>query len=217
MSSKFYEEEIDLTTLRFGDLLQGFIETVPHIENPLTDSFLKDYKYHIESLIPEFSVIMTPCCSIGENTISLAPLKRITSDLYRNLSNEVINNFTILNFEVESKKIISPFNWNFLSKEQKAEKEAEGKAWVFIDRFFYKGCNLFEEYEILVRKEPFFVRDYVIDFKEIYQIKCNKIIYQKIDNDILSSKCLELTIEARDEFRKKIANYYGRVPDEDLI
>ena len=44
-----------------------------------------------------------------------------------------------------------------------------------------------------------------------------EIIYQKIDKDILSSKCLELTIDIRDNLRKKLVNYYSRVPDEDII
>ena len=213
----FYEEKFDITNLRFGDVLQGFITTVPFIENPLNDSSLKNYKYRIESKIPEFSVVMTPCCSIGENTISLVPLQRITSDIYRNLSDDVLNDFAILNSEVKSIDVISPFNWEFLSPDQKEEKEAEGKGWVFLDRFFYKGFDLFEEYEITVRKESKIIKDYLIDFKEVYQIRCNKIIYQKIDNDILSTKCLELTIEIRDKLRKKLANYYGRVPDEDIV
>ena len=213
----FYEERINANNLRFGDVVQGFIETIPHIENPLSNSVLKGYEYKVETRIPEFSVIITPCCSIKDNTVCLTPLERITSDIYRNLNEEIIKDFTILNTEVEQEDIISSFNWNLLSDDEKRKKKNEGKALVFIDKYFYKSHDFFEKYEIHLRGEEFFIDDYVIDFKDTFRIKCNKIIYQKVHTDILSAKSLELSKKARNDFRIKLSSYYARIPDEDII
>jgi len=57
----------------------------------------------------------------------------------------------------------------------------------------------------------------MVDFKNISQLRCNKIIRDHVHDDILKSKCLELTIDAREEFRDKIALYYGRTPEEDIV
>lgn len=212
----FYQEEFDLENLRFGDVIQGFIGTVPVIENPLSDAFIKGYKYEIKSYIYEFSVIMTPCCSIGNNTISLAPLKKITPDITKNLNSDIIKDFIPLNRKIEYRKFIYPKIWNeILTDEQRSEHELDGPQWVYIDIFFYKEHDLFEEYSIKKDNNIYNTRDYRIDFKEIYQLKCNKIQRNKIGVEILKSKCLELTIQTRDELREKIAFYYTRVPKED--
>lgn len=100
----FYQEELDLNTLRFGDIIQGSIGTVPVIEKPLSVDVIKGYKYEIKSYVYEFSVIMTPCCSIGYNTISLVPFKKITPEIIKNSNPDIFKDFTLLNRKIEKKK-----------------------------------------------------------------------------------------------------------------
>jgi hypothetical protein len=55
----------------------------------------------------------------------------------------------------------------------------------------------------------------MIDFKNSYKINCNKIKSPK--DAPLNKKILQLSITSRSELREKIAYYYGRIPEEDLI
>jgi hypothetical protein len=70
---------------------------------------------------------------------------------------------------------------------------------------------------VITKKEVYHTEFYMIDFKTIFCIKCNKIVKDNIDNDILQSKCLELSPYARQELRDKLAFYYARVPEEDIV
>jgi len=220
----FYTEDIDLKTLRFGDVVQGFIEAVPIIREPLKDSILSGYKCDLKIHNPVFSVVMTPCCSIGQNTLSLAPLRKITSDIFKNRHQKIIEDPTLLNNKIKKKDLISPEIWtNRLSEEKREEFESEEKKYAYKDLFFYEKYDvLFDEYDVTVRysknrKDIFRTKYYMVDFKSISQTRCNKIIKDHIHDDILKAKCLELTINAREEFRGKIALYYGRTPKEDIV
>ncbi|MFX1374905.1 MAG: hypothetical protein ACFFA0_03755 [Promethearchaeota archaeon] len=219
----FYAETIDFTTLRLGDVLEGYIEAIPLIEEPLNDIIFKGYKYDLKIHNPSFSIVMTPCCSIGQNTISLAPLRKITSDIFKDRNSKVIEDFTLLNSEIETKDIVSEEIWNNRYTPELREKyELEGKKWAYIDLFFYSEYNIFEEYEVEVKYskddiKSYKTRYYMVDFKNISQLRCNKIITNQIHDVILKTKCLELSINAREQLREKITNYYGRIPDEDLI
>jgi len=214
----FYAEEIDMNTLRFGDVVQGYVGMVPYIENPINSNILRGYEYKIESYFPEFSVIMTPCCSIGKNTISLVPLNKITSDIYGRISTEVIKNFELLNSKIEPEKLYAEEIWEkYFDDQRRAEETDKGKALAYLEYFFYKGHDIFEEYEIIARDKKYIINDYLIDFKEIYQVKCNKIIRDNIKDEILSSKCLQLSIKMRGYLRDKLSYYYGRIPKEDII
>ncbi len=50
-----------------------------------------------------------------------------------------------------------------------------------------------------------------------WRYQLHRVIRDHIHDDILKAKYLELTIDAREEFRVKIALYYGRTPEEDLV
>ena len=56
---------------------------------------------------------------------------------------------------------------------------------------------------------------YMIDFKNIHKLNCDKI--NSPEDAPLQSKCLQLSVQTRSELREKISNYYARIPKEDLI
>ena len=66
---------------------------------------------------------------------------------------------------------------------------------------------------------------YYIDFRYIAKVKCaciaheeeKKPNYEALLVKMLSTKILELSIEARSDLRNKLAFYFLRVPEEDLI
>lgn len=77
----FYEGTID-KALRFGDVLEGYVSVTPKINNPFFNK--GDYNYHIDIALPSFSVVLSPCCSIGEQKISLTPLIEIRKTFFSN-------------------------------------------------------------------------------------------------------------------------------------
>ena len=90
----------------------------------------------------------------------------------------------------------------------------DGKAYAFLDLFVYEKDNLFTPY-YLNKQENIETNCYMIDFKNIYKVKCEKI--NSRNNAPIDSKCLQLSIQARKELRNKISYYYGRPPEEDNI
>lgn len=214
----FYTDNPNLNTLRFGDVVQGFIGAVPVIENPLNNKSLEGYKYQIKSFIPEYSIVMTHCCSIGRGTLALAPLRKIHHKILMNkLNSERYIDFTELNRKIEVKKIFPKNRWDqYTTDKQKIEYEMQGKIWNYIDFFFYDKHDFFKKYKIELNKEKFLATNfYVVDFKDIYNIECYKIQKKEIAKDILNSKLLELSESTREEFKVKIAMYFSRQAEED--
>lgn len=211
----FYIDEPDLTRLRFGDVIQGFIGTVPVIENPLNPDVLQGYKYQIKFFIPEFSVIMTHCCSIGKGNLALAPLQKIHHKILLNrLNSEIYSDFTELNRKIETKKRIPKLEWDNLTDKKKTKYELQGGTWNYIDKMFYEKHDLFTPYDIQLKGGILNTNFYVVDFNDIYNIECSKVKKKKIDQEILRSKFLELTDNTREEFKEKIALYFSRPADE---
>jgi len=211
----FYSENFTPNKLRFGDVIKGYIESLPVIDKPFCNSQQKEYKYSIESSLSEFSVIMTPCCNIENKIVSLTPLCKIPKTLFRNPY--FVKDFTILNREIEPEKTLPPNNWLELNQEEKEKRLSKGLQYAFNYFFFYKEYDLLPEYDVQISGNNYKTRSYLIDFRHIYPSKCEGITKEKIHEEILCSKFLELDVYTRKELRDKLANYYGRPADVDKV
>ena len=105
----FYKETFTENKLRFGDIIEGYVESIPRLEKPFFGSHQHNYSYKIKSFFPKFSSIITPCCNIEEKIIALTPLLKIPPELFRN--EHFRNDFTILNEEVEQDKLFPKWVW----------------------------------------------------------------------------------------------------------
>lgn len=160
---------------------------------------------------------MTHCCSIGKGNLALAPLQKIHHkiDILR-LNSDIYSNFTALNRKIEKKKLIPKKNLDNIPPEKKTEIEMEGKGWHHIDKIFYDSNDLFTPYEIKLNDDEIIkTASYIVDFSDIYNVKCSKIQKNNIDKKILKSKYLELTDNAREEIKENIAMYFSRPAEED--
>jgi len=212
----FYQEEFTPNKLRFGDVIEGYVESLPQLQEPLLDSNRNNYLYNIESLFPTFSVIMTPCCNIERKIIALTPLFQIPPELFKNPY--FYDDFTILNEEIEPDKLFPPEVWeNKFDEDERQRRMSEGKTYGFKYFFFYEATDLFLKYKIEYKGEEYYTNFYVIDFRHIYPLRCEGITHSKIDDIILKSKCLELTPFTRKILREKLAFYFGRPAEEDEI
>jgi hypothetical protein len=207
----FYQEPFD-NALRFGDVIHGFVSSIPKFDTPSVKN--EHLPYLLELTMPEFCVILSPCCSIGESTLTLAPLEGINRNF---LTNPYFReDLTNINRKVPPDKTVSPEKWNELSSEKKQEILDEGSVFSFVELFIYGENPLLPKYNIRIRGgEEFELGFYVIDFRRTFRITCQRI--QSPTNSPLESKILQLTIQTRQELREKISFYYSRLPKEDLI
>lgn len=205
---EFYSNEPS-ETWRFGDVIQGFINVTPTINKP-TDS---NPKYDIKIEHNLYFAILSPCCSIDSQTISLAPLIPLNSHF---LKNEYIKeDFTRINNKIESQHSIPTKGWNSLNAEEKTNLLEQGEKYIYIEQFVYQKSDLLQEYDYddPVQKAKIKLGYYMIDFRDVFKVSCDLI---KRNNDMPKGlKILELSLDSRNELRNKIKEYY-RTPAEDL-
>lgn len=204
----FYQEEKQ-KVLRFGDILKGYILSSSNIEEP---KFNADFKIDVKA--PDFCVVLSPCCSIGDKIITLSPLIKMRSSFFDNPYFK--EDLTRINRKMLPEQSIAPHIWEGLSNEEKERRKSVGKTYAFVELFIYLENELFPEYTVPRRdEEDFKTKYYMIDFRNAYNLNCEKIVNSK--DFPLESKYLQLTKDTRSDLRYKIANYYSRVPKEDKI
>jgi len=207
----FYQDDLD-QALRFGDVVRGYILTNSILEKPSWETQLGDYAVNISS--PRFSVIMTPCCSIKDKTIILTPLMQVYTTFFDNPY--LVDDLTRLNGIMSPQQAVPPHVWEGFSDEHKQGRLAEGNTYAFPNLFIYERHDSFPEYT-LPRKgsENIETNYYIINFKNLYKVYCDKIISPT--NSPLESKHLQLSAETREQLRVKLSRYYLRVPKEDQL
>ena len=204
----FYALTVD-DALRFGDVVDGYISTVPTIVKP-TLTIIDAQGYKIDVRMPRYSVILSPCCSIREETISLTPLIPAAPNFFKNPY--FAEDLTIINRPMEPQQTLSPDGWEKLPPEEKQTRLAEGFNYALLHFFVYEQHDLFPYYELRDGTKNNY---YMIDFRSTYRLNCGLILSPT--NAPLQSKCLQLSIETRSELRDKLAYYYSRVPEEDQL
>jgi len=196
--------------LRFGDVVKGFLLVTPHLRAPVLSATHADYQ--IDVSLPGLCVVLTPCCSIGENALSLAPLQQVRRTFFKNPY--FAQDLTRINRRMAPEETLPSAEWASLSAEEKQRRQKEGLAYAFTDLFVYEGHPMFPEYEIRTPIGCRPTRCHIIDFRSAFRIYCEGI--RSASKAPLEAKCLQLTIQTRQELRDKIVHYYGRLPDEDI-
>lgn len=209
----FYSETPS-KTLRFGDVLKGFLSTYPKVLAPSSansNTNILDYQIYVSH--PQFVVVMTPCCSIEDKMISLTPLIEVKSSFFsnENWSESLIK----INEPMESRLHFSNSVWEKLPDLRKQKAVADGVAYCLLNFFIYDKNDLLPEY-VIHQKDKSTVKTnyYMIDFRSTFKVSCDDITR---DKQPMHLKALELSIGARDTLRNKVAKYFSRVPDEDRI
>jgi len=229
----FYLDTIE-QRLRFGDVLEGYLSTIPKIDEPFIEE--NNQPYQIDVTLPDFCVVMDPCCNIGGGSLSLTPLIKVWPHWWDNPY--LAKDMTIINREMNPKHVMHPLQWNDLSLEEKLEMITAEPQHNRLNFFVYEENKLFPSYDIereyryeekvdVANNTPIFeqIKEdielqttyYMIDFKNIYHVKCKKISKpdKELDTKVSKSKILQLSIKTRNELRDKMAFYFGNPPDED--
>jgi hypothetical protein len=204
----FFAEETD-KALRFGDVINGFVLAASNIKNP---DFTSEYQLDINT--PIHSVILSPCCSIGDKKISLTPLIKIKQDFFEN--QYFADDLTRINRKMEPRQSVSEIAWSKMPPEEQLKRLKEGLGYALVDYFIYEQNNLLAKYTLKKKGSSTEIETnyYMIDFRNIYKINCDKVV-SPTDSPV-HKKELQLSIKARGELRDKITNYYSRIPKEDI-
>lgn len=206
----FYAESTS-KALRFGDVLRGYFSTTPIIEEPALEEPFK--QYNIDVSLSKFSVVMDPCCQIGNKAISLIPLMSIYGSFFDNPYLE--EDLTNVNRKMKPQQSIPPHAWEQLPQEKKQERLAVGIVYAFVNLFVYEENDRLPPYNVPRREGDKSTSYYMISFRDIHKLCCDKIVTP--EDSPLKSKVLELSVETRQELRQKVAAYYATPPKEDRV
>lgn len=195
--------------LRFGDVVRGFVIASSDVKAPFLTS--APDKYALEVNQPQFAVVLSPCCSISDRVLSLAPLVRLRATFFSNpyLAEDV----TRINIKMTAEQAVPPAKWANLPVEEKIRRQAEPLGYAFNELFVYQAHQLLSNYTIPRREGDVTTNMYMIDFRSASKVNCEKVINAK--QSPVEAKCLELSIETRSQLREKIAEYFARIPRED--
>lgn len=191
--------------LRFGDVIEGFPICFAVIDKP---SHRSDFNITVSA--PTYAVVLSPCCSIKDKVLAVAPLRQLENKLFVNPY--LAEDPTRINIKIAAEKSVPPFAWEKMESGEKANRMAKGEAYVFADEFVYAPNALLPEYTINRKDGKIKTSFYFVDFRDSIKISCDRIKQQYSPE---AAKLLQLTIETRDLMRRKIADFYQRIPDED--
>lgn len=208
----FYQHEFS-KSLRLGDVVKGYLFADVIINAPILTYPSPGNNYKIEVEVPRYSVVLTPCCSIENSVICIAPLIRVLGDFFKNPY--FTEDLTRINKSLLPNQMMSEEDWRKLSAERQEEILSSAPNYTLLEYFIYAENELFERYQLKGREISY----YMVGFKNIQKIKCSRIQRPTdripCDEVILQSKVLELSVEARNDLRDKIARFYSRAPRED--
>ena len=201
--------------LRLGDVVSGF-----SIATPSSDRLVKTddtpHNLVITVVRPRYLVVMTPCCSIENGVVVLAPLANLRPAFFQNP--HFVQDLARINRKVHPKDSVPPISWDALTPEQKAVKLNLDPGYVFLDCFVYEPHDFLPRYSVKKGKMAWETEHYMVDFKAMYRFEC-KMIRRENKNTPVPDGCnklLELTAAARKELRDKLTYFFSRPADEDL-
>ena len=203
----FYEEK-QSKALRFGDILPGFVFVEAEIADPKNQQSYKiDVKNH------SFCVVMTPCCSIRNKVLSITPLSKIRSAFFDNPY--FADDLTNINRIMKPEQAVAPRIWESFPPEVKAKRLKEGETYAFPDVFIYGRHDRLPSYSLysVGKREDIYTNYYLIDFKNICTINCDKV--NTPEDSPYDMKVLELSTQVRNELRNKLGDFFKRTPIED--
>lgn len=209
----FYEKYLG-EELRFGDVVTGYLRTIPKIDSPIFSKEDLSNGFKVDFEFPFFLVVMTPCCSIGENKISLTPLIKVRFLFFDNPY--FASDLTRINRKMEPKHSVTPKEWEKYDEHEKQKRILEGKNYALLSLFIYDKSDIFPKYRLSYKnREILETNYYMIDFNNIFCVNCKKINSSKSYPKEI--KILQLSVETRAELRDKLAYFYSRIPEEDRI
>jgi len=205
----FYSRTIS-NGLRFGDVVSGF-PLITSKSDKLGGSKVDGDDVIITINKSKNLVVMTPCCSIEDGSIALAPLQQVRPAFLKN--EYFVDDLTRINRIVPSENSLPQEAWNHMSPEEANERRNQEPGYMFLECFVFMPNAILPEYRIKESK----IGHYMVDFKSIYRFESTSIKRSNGETSLPQgcNKSLQLTALARNGLREKLTSFFARVPDED--
>ena len=212
----FYADILD-NQLRFGDVVKGFVLATSAIEKPIMIRN-EQHNYQVDINFPNLCVILSPCCTINEKTkndgiIAISPLIPIWVSFFDNqyFKEDLLS----INKKMKPEQAVSPEIWARFSLEEQERRKSEGISYALLELFVYQKNDYFIDYPLTNSKhESFTTNFFMINFRNNFKVDCKAL---KSKETLSEVKLLQLSANARKELRDKIADFYGRTPNEDKV
>ena len=196
--------------LRLGDVVTGFPVATPSAHDK--EAQQRAVSWSIRADRPNFLVILTPCCSIEDKSLLLAPLTFIRSTFLKNPW--WTEDLSRLNRKMPYDKSIPPEHLKNLSEAQRLEREASGDQYALGECFVYSPHAILGEYTLPTKPPTGGIGHYMVDFKSVFRLECDFIT--RPAKAPAGTKLLELSVRSRTELREKLAHFFSRPAKEDL-
>jgi len=207
----FYRKDPE-QRLRLGDVLSGYVLAATQQEDVLPKEGSVSYSVGLK--IPDFCVVLTPCCSIGKRRQALTVAPLVPLDRTILAVPYLAEDPTRLNRKDRADKLIRPEQWNSLSPQEQQERLSQ-PSYANLEDFVYAGSDLFPDYDVKVAPSQTLTTNCrVVDFRDTYTLTCKQI--QNATNYPLESKKLQLAAMARHELRIKLGHFFMRPAQADL-
>ena len=199
-------------SLRMGDVVQGFVIAFPKVDTP-DNQLIETYSVTLNH--PKYAAILTPCCSIENKEVLLAPLKKLKRSFYDN--EYFYEDMTRINKMMSPKESMSATKWSSLGDDELRRRfngDLTSLTYAFKEIFIYDHHGLLEQYDLKHGNNCISCGFYMISFRDITRIECSAIT-RNIEN-CPGFKLLEIAATARRDLREKMADYFGRPANEDI-
>lgn len=205
----FYTDKPD-NALRFGDVLFG----LPSVRSVLNETIsTNNINISFDVKANSYAVVLTPCCSIKDNYITISPLLEIDPNFLKNPY--FVDDLCRINKLVPPEKRLPPERWERMSLGEQQIMIEQGEEYTFLNYFIYDAHDLLPAYKVKTKDGYADVNHYMVDFKGTTVVQSKEII--TAEKSPLCVKNLQLTIQSRKILRDKISNFYTRIPAEDAV
>lgn len=196
--------------LRLGDVVTGFPVATPAAHDKEADQ--RTATWSIRAVRQQHLIVMTPCCSIEDKSLLLAPLSQIRGAFLKNpwWQEDLIR----LNRKMPFDKSIPPEHLKRLTDTEKAERSAAGDQYAIGECFVFAPHAMFGTYTLNMKPPSGAIGHYMVDFKSIFRVDCDFV--NRPAKAPPGTKLLELSIRSRTDLREKLAHFFSRPAKEDL-
>lgn len=209
-SSWFYEPIQE--ELRLGDVVAGYTCITPWLSSsPESDGRRIGDLSRIDVVRLPYAVVLMPCCSIAGDTLVVSPLGHVKPNWFSNPY--VSADFLRINARMGAEQAIPPTAWEKMDPEEKAARQACGPALSYLENFAFPSGGILPSYETSYKKDEHIVDCYIVDFR--YPMLVHHNLPKASDQHSCGEKVLQLSPQARQLLRDKIAHYYSRPPVEE--
>jgi hypothetical protein len=194
--------------LRFGDVVTGFQHPTVRVDTP--DNTLD---LTISVTRPQYFAVMTPCCAIELNSVSLAPLVQVRNAIVLKHP-RLHDNLSLINVPFPPKEGLTEEQISKMDTDKQAEVLSEAAKYTYLDCFVYEQNGFFPAYEVKRNSQTLAtLQCRMVDFKSIFRVECSLIAREQ--DAPTGIKVSELTMTTRARLRDKLTYYFSRNGDEE--